>query len=189
VDLLIEHGADVNNVPQKMSGMIFTAGQGPLVAACFKKDLDMAQFLLERGADPNLDCNDYGCPLSCAANDAGNFELIELLLAHRAKVGLKNSILERAVFGGEKIMERLFQQAMSPEAREYCLDAALQGAAYYAVLEMCIWLLDQGANPNHRGGRWGCPLTAAVANDFSWDSASANNRRLVIDLLLQRRQV
>jgi ankyrin repeat protein len=80
VDFLIEYGADVNNVPQRETKKIFNGRQGPLVAACRKNDLDMAQFLLERGADPNLDCNDYGCPLSCATDNAGNFELIELLL-------------------------------------------------------------------------------------------------------------
>lgn len=51
---------------------------------------------------------------------------------------------------------------------------------------MCVWLLDQGADLNDRGGRWGWPSTAAIANNHLYDGASINNRRLIIDLLLQR---
>src|SRR5436309_88053 len=92
VDLLIEYGADLNNIPQDTQGRVITGRQGPLVGACHNNDLDMAQFLLERGADPNIDNTDYGCPLSCAVNSAGNFQLVELLLDYGADIGLKQSI-------------------------------------------------------------------------------------------------
>jgi ankyrin repeat protein len=186
VDLLIEYGADLNNIPQDTQGMVLTGKQGPLVGACGNNDLDMAQFLLERGADPNIDNIDYGCPLSCAVNSAGNFQLVELLLDYGADIVLKQGIFEQAVFAGEKMISRLLQQPMTTEDRKRHLDQALQSAAYWAILEMCIWLLDQGANPNYRGGRWGCPLTAAIANNHICDGAGINNRRLIIDLLLQR---
>jgi ankyrin repeat protein len=186
VDLLIEYGADLNNIPQDAQGMALTGREGPLVGACRNNDLDMAQFLLERGADPNIDNIDNGCPLSCAVNSAGNFQLVELLLDYGADIGLKQDIFEQAVFAGEKMISRLLQQPTTTEDRKRYLDQALQSAAYWAILEMCVWLLDQGANPNYRGGRWGCPLTAAIANDQMDYSAGINNRRLIIDLLLQR---
>jgi ankyrin repeat protein len=186
VDLLIEYGADLNRIPQDTQGMVVTGRQGPLVAACHNGDLDMAQFLLERGADPNIDNNDYGCPLSCAVNRAGNFQLVELLLDYGADIGLKQGIFERAVFAGERMISRLLQQSTTTEDRQRYLDTALQSAAYWTNLEMCVWLLDQGANPDCRGGRWGCPLTAAVSNNHIYGGAGINNRRLIIDLLLQR---
>jgi ankyrin repeat protein len=186
VDLLIKHGADLNHIPQDTQGTMLTERQGPLVRVCRDNDLDMAQFLLERGANPNIDNNNYGCPLSCAVASAGNFQLVELLLDYGADVGLKQGIFERAVFAGEKMISRLLQQPTTTEDRRRYLDQALQSAAYWTILEMCVWLLDQGADPNYRGGRWGCPLTAAIANDQIYDGAGINNRRLIINLLLQR---
>lgn len=185
MDLLIEYGADLNKVPQDRNSFL-TGRQGPLVAACRNGDLNMTQFLLERGADPNIDNKDYGCPLACAVDDAGNLKLVELLLHSGANIEVKLEIFSRAIFGGERVISRLLEEPMTKEDRERYLDQALQSAAYWAILEMCSWLLDEGANPNYHGGRWGSPLTAAItANHNIHQSAGINNRRLIIDLLLR----
>src|SRR5436305_4136370 len=121
-------------MPQDAQGMVVTGRQGPLVAACHNDDLDMAQFLLERGADPNTDNNKYGCPLSCAVDSAGNFQLVELLLDYGADIGLKPAIFGRAVYAGKKMINRLLQQPTTTEDRKRYLDHALQSAAYWTIL-------------------------------------------------------
>ena len=185
VDLLIEYGADLNQVSQDTK-FVVTGRQGPLVTAYASGDLNMTHFLLERGADPNIDNKDYGCTLASAVDDASNLQLFELLLHHGADIEVKLEIFSRAVFGGEKVISRLLEETMTTEDRERYLDQALQSAAYWAILEMCSWLLDEGANPDYHGGRWGSSLAAAIAaNHNIYQSAGRNNRRLIIDLLLR----
>lgn len=175
----MDYGADLNHV--------FKGIQSALMSACRKSDLDMAQFLLEHGADPNIIGQYYDSALSRAASKAGNLQLVELLLNHGADVGLGNGcVFHQASFGGERILACLLQQPMTQQDRERFLNTALQSAAHWTKLDLCKWLLDQSANPGFRGGTWGCALTAAVSNQHIIDSAGINNRRLIIDLLLRR---
>jgi ankyrin repeat protein len=165
---------------------MYNGRQGPLVAACWGKDLEMARFLLERKADPNIDNTTYGNPLMTAVNSSGNLQLVELLFDYGADIKLSESVFQRAVFGGEKMISLLLQQPMTAEERKCYLNEALQSAAHWAKLELCTWLLDNGADANHHGGQWGCTLSAAVSNLHIFDSAGSNNRRLIFELLLQR---
>ena len=73
----------------------------------------MAEFLLDRGADPNTVIQDDGSALSAAASKAGNLQLVEHLLNYDADVKLGNGwVFHQAVWGGEKILERLFKLSM-----------------------------------------------------------------------------
>ena len=147
--------------------------------------MGIAELLLERGADPNVTCQGSATPLSEAARTSGNLRLVDLLLEHGADVGAGDGhVFASAIFGGLKILTRLFEQPTTDAARDRHLGIALQRAAHWALLEVVAWLLDQGASPNYQGGRYGCVLSAAVSNRHVIQSSTINDRKLTVDLLL-----
>jgi ankyrin repeat protein len=147
----------------------------------------MVEFLLERGADPNLIKKGYRFPLYDATN-RGNLRLLNLLLDHGADISISDArAFGQATWGGEKILSRLLEQDMTTTEREMYLDRALQNAAYYANLNICKWLLDHGANLNFVGGEYGGPLQAALSNgQISLYGDQANNSLLILNMFLAR---
>ncbi|KAH7019752.1 ankyrin repeat-containing domain protein [Ilyonectria destructans] len=179
VELLLSFGADINYAPDE----VYNA----LTGSCLSSDMDMAKFLLEHGADPNALSQECVSPLSAAASTEGNIELVELLLEHGADLHTAGEYtFQQVISGDEEILTCLFAQPMTATQRERYLNAALQHAVHWAVLDLVVWLLDQGANPNYRGGDFGCPLTAAVSNMHVCEASEMNNRHLILDLLLER---
>lgn len=178
IELLLKYGGDLN--------MNVDTDRGALAIACDSGDLVMARFLLSRGADPNLIKKGYRYPLYDAARLA-NIPLIDLLLEHGADISIDNGhVFKAATYGGEKAITRLLSSEMPAAEREKYLDRSLQMAAYNANLNLCTWLLGQGANLNYIGGEYGSPLQASVSNDQLSSASEVNNRRLIIEMFLSR---
>lgn len=74
VQLLLEHGADINARE--------TSGRSMLHMSIIDDDIDMAEYLLEHGANPKLE-DDYGCGPIFYVQSA---EAIRLLADHEAKL-------------------------------------------------------------------------------------------------------
>ncbi|KAH8680795.1 ankyrin repeat-containing domain protein [Xylariales sp. PMI_506] len=179
LEILVDNGADLDQAPHQI--------QSPLVGACWKSNFRMVECLLEHGANPNGKCQGDVTPLSTSARTQGNLQLVELLLENGADIHVGGEYLFRhASWGGEKILARLLAEPMTELQRANYLNTALETASYGCILDLVGWLLDRGADPNYQGGKYGCPLAAAVSNPFIYQSADINNRRLIIELLLKR---
>ena len=77
--ILLKHGAHINGLPD--------VACSPLHGAIFLKHFQAIQFLLDSGADVNIQ-TDYGTPLHAAA-ESGNTQIVHLLLVRGAH---KNSV-------------------------------------------------------------------------------------------------
>ncbi|KAK3389389.1 ankyrin repeat-containing domain protein [Podospora didyma] len=178
LELLFTYGADINYAPHNIVSC--------LVGACSNNDISMAEFLLDHGADVNFVVQERVSALSTAVSTVDNLPLVKLLLYHGTEVGLDDGyVFQEAIWGGYKILDQLFQQRMKSSQREVYLNLALQEAAYYTLRDVVDWLLEHGANAAYSGGKYGCALTAAVSDANMYDGAGINNRRLIIDLLIQ----
>lgn len=83
VKLLVSEGADVN--------ALSTQGDSALCLVADKGDMQIARFLLENGADPNIiPVGDNDSPLNWAAY-RGNLSMVILLVKHGADVNLMDS--------------------------------------------------------------------------------------------------
>ena len=76
LQLLLDHGADVNQANPKTS-------ETPLLAACSNNRLDMVEFLLDHGADVNAAGDHHVTPLLLACIST-NASLVECLMRHGA---------------------------------------------------------------------------------------------------------
>ena len=76
LQLLLEHGADVNQANPKTN-------ETPLLAACSNNRMDMVEFLLAHGADVNAAGDHHVTPLLLACIST-NASLVECLLKHGA---------------------------------------------------------------------------------------------------------
>ncbi|KAJ7111250.1 ankyrin repeat-containing domain protein [Mycena epipterygia] len=146
VQFLIEKGADIN-AAGKFSG-------SALQAASEGGNMEVVQFLVEKGADINAVDGYYGSALQ-AASKRGNMEVVQYLLEKGADInavgGEYGTALQAAAswqgsFGA-------LQWLSSPERNT--VDTEL------ALTEVARFLVENGANVNTVGGRFGSPLHAA----------------------------
>lgn len=123
---LVEMGADLKAQCEKLGTVLHVA------CVSWKFDsIQIAQFLVDNGADVNVVAGYLGTPLQACA-DSGNIKLAEWLLANKADVNLQ---------GGR-------------------YGNALQAACSDRNLEMVQLLLAHGADVNAQGGKFGNALQA-----------------------------
>lgn len=150
-----------------------------LLAAEYGHDA-VAKLLLDKGAEVNAQCNDYGyCNALQAASCRGHTQMVKLLLEEGAEVNAQGGVvwgnaLEPASFGGHKeIVELLLDKGAEANAQgqEYC--NALHAASVQGHNEIVKLLLDKGAETNGSG-------------DFSiaLGTASAQGYKQIVKLLL-----
>ncbi|MFC4097193.1 ankyrin repeat domain-containing protein [Euzebyella saccharophila] len=84
IDLLLDFGADINFE----SSEILSFSRTPLAIACHNGDKEMAEFLLQRGAQIDLMSGIYGNPLH-AAIESNNLLLLRFILEMNANVEAK----------------------------------------------------------------------------------------------------
>ena len=154
--------------------------------ACQAGNAETVEFLLDHGADPNRIKEGYRYPLLETVRK-GDLQIVNLLLEHGADIRRNDGeVFGAAMWGRERVISRLLEHPMTPTEREAFLDRALQEALYYCKLEMCTWLLDQGANLHAVGGKYGSPLQAAVSNGQVYTPADVNNKRLILTMLIEK---
>ncbi|MCR9228449.1 MAG: ankyrin repeat domain-containing protein [Flavobacteriaceae bacterium] len=87
IDLLLEHGADINFE----SGEVLSFSRTPLAIACYQGDTEMAEYLIARGAGIDLMSGLYGNPVH-AAIQANNLILLKFLLNIGASIEAKHGV-------------------------------------------------------------------------------------------------
>ena len=143
-----------------------TTGPSPLYFAALLGLIQMAEFLLDRGADVNSFGGKYGNPL-LAASTRGDLNLVTLLLDRGADVnGFGGPVFGRALqaacfFGFEQIVRLLLERGADVNAHPRRSDTALQAASERGHYELVGILIDAGAKVDQQGGDWGTALQAA----------------------------
>jgi ankyrin repeat protein len=147
VRLLIENGADVNT----KDGF----GDTVLMFACEQGHLDLANFLLESGADIHqVNTNVFrGKTALMGAAGAGQAEVVKLLLAHHADVNAAGADKETALFkaayyGRAEVASILLENGADIYARDSRRNTPLLHAASRGHAGVVELLLDRGADVN-----------------------------------------
>ncbi len=169
MELLIQHGADVNDVPWGLSAqrieasgtplrereLLRTVGRGDsaLLTAIWRNDLDAVWILLDHSADIRLPNRDGDTP-GIAAARAGNLDTMRALLAK----GLDPNRNEPPLTRGYMITTLVNNGAPPP---------LLVEAARNGQVDMLGLLLDAGAVPDARDGGGRTALHWAVEGGYA----------------------
>ena len=151
--IVINNGVDVNQ-RERDSYLINSA--------CYRGNLDMVRFLIDKGADVNVVAGDGGTPLFWAAGSDNNGELVQLLLDHGARIDVKNKAgttpyekaVYRAISKGDnfEVLKVFLDQGIdvdtAPEEGPAAGYTPLMGAVINNQAKLTKFLLDHGANIN-----------------------------------------
>ncbi len=162
VRLLIENGADVNT----RGGFDDTV----LMFACEQGHLDLAEFLLERGADIHqVNTRVFrGKTALMGAARAGHVEVMKLLLAHKADVNAAGALEETALFkaahqGHVDAVSILLENGADLHARDSQGNTPLLHAAARGHTQVLELLLDRGADVNAKNHQdWNALMQACM---------------------------
>jgi ankyrin repeat protein len=110
VQALLAKGASINQQPRGMNGWT------PLVQAIWGQHTNVAYFLLEKGADPNIKDHQGVTALWYAiARGDSNTNLVRVLIARGADVNARdidgNTLLQIATGNGHREIAKLLQEA------------------------------------------------------------------------------
>ncbi|KAJ7844324.1 ankyrin repeat-containing domain protein [Mycena leptocephala] len=167
IELLFNHGADVNEHPY---------GPMALQKALEYGHLDTVRLLLNHGANIDADFLFYG-PMLHAASREGQKEMVELFVQHGANINLSagqdGTALRAACLNGHKeIAHFLLDHGAEVNARGHMHHGtALEGAAGVGHKNLVLLLLDNGADK--------ASLGAAL------QSAAQNGHQEIVLLLLE----
>jgi len=140
----------------------------PLLAASDYGFSDIVKILLENGANPNKTRNDdYSCSALHLACEKGHFNIVELLLAHKADVDSKSrngiTVLIHACSKNHfEIVKLLLDNKADANKKAPYGDSALVNAAELNNIEMVRLLLDRQADVNLIAPRGNSALFFAV---------------------------
>lgn len=149
-DLLVHHGADVND------GYPFEPGSDHLLSALYgalghANNMRLAGWLLEKGADPNDNESLYH------ATELGHHEGLRLLLRHGARPARTNALLRALDFNDHGAVKLLLDAGADPNEgvsehpsgeAPMVVSALHQAARRMCDGEMAKVLLNAGADPN-----------------------------------------
>jgi ankyrin repeat protein len=172
VQLLLEHGADVNADTSIM--------MTPLMAASMQQRSNIASFLIEAGADMNAeDCEGYSAVM--IAVQYNSFAVLQLLLDRGADVHARNeegNALNMAARDGHvHVMELLVQRGISITTVGISGKTPLMVAAAYGHKAAAAWLLQRGV-PVDDVDLYGHTALHCASGSSSSDAAA------VVELLL-----
>jgi ankyrin repeat domain-containing protein 50 len=125
------------------------------------------QTLLEEGANIESEDEDGNRPIHHAAH-WGHESMIRMLLNGKAEVEVKNkdneTPLERAARAGHEVAVKIFLGGDGDDGdMRFRLNRALLAALAGRIVKLALLLLEQGADANAQGGRYGNALqTAAI---------------------------
>lgn len=130
----------------------------PLCSAIRDNSADIVTYLLEHGADPNLNAAEYPA-FKCITHDRVHF--LPQLQAAGVDLRSPKGIIETAVAHNNKeALMWLLDQGLSPNDRSPQGNTPLSTAIRDERIEMVEILLAKGADPSIRGADW--PLCMAV---------------------------
>ena len=145
VKLLVENGADVNIVSDKLTS--------PLYYAVIFEDVNIVKYLIDNGAE----VNNRGFYLDrTALHQACNLDrkdIVKLLLEHNINVNIRDDKGETALHyavinNNTDIIKLLIDNGTEINARNYEGQTALHIAVIYKNIEAIKTLLDSGINKN-----------------------------------------
>ncbi|HMQ85764.1 MAG TPA: ankyrin repeat domain-containing protein [Saprospiraceae bacterium] len=159
VNLLIEHGADIN-IADKI-------GARPIFAAIKKNNVEICNILLSKGADPNVKTFKYGdTPLIVAAME-GHLEIVKLLIENKADINIITNYGDTAIYHAviknniDVIILLIKNKAnINPSNKNEC--SPLYTSCLEGNYEIAKILLENGALPNSIGYVEKTPLSAAA---------------------------
>lgn len=169
VKLCVTHGADVHEVVHEGSGP-------PMAIAAFNGATDIIEYLLENGANPDIDPR-HKHPLTAAAW-AGQATIVKKLLAHGVDLaGLLNSsayvMRDICTKGSGEVVELLLDEIQALGMPSVVGDAhLLHNAVRFHKIDVIKVLLERGANVNGFDENERTPLHRAVGFRY-WEVVSA----------------
>ncbi|KAJ4292040.1 hypothetical protein N0V90_009939 [Kalmusia sp. IMI 367209] len=179
LQLLLSRGADCKKTPgimelaaslKKMESISILMQAGvspnvrkdniytPLCSAIRDNSADIVTYLLEHGADPNLNAAEYPA-FKCITHNRVHF--LPQLVAAGADLRTPKGIIETAIAHNNKdALMYLLDQGVNPNDRSPEGNTALTTAIRDERIELVDTLLANGADPTIRGADW--PLCMAV---------------------------
>lgn len=144
-------------------------GKAPLLWAAKRGQRDIAELLLNNGADINARGGFYGNALQVASS--GGYEaVVKLLLDKGAKLNMQdedsNMLQTAAASGHELIVMALLNKFADVNAQGGFYGSALQAASAEGHELVVKRLLDRGADVNAEGGFYGNSIQAASARGY-----------------------
>ncbi|ROW08371.1 hypothetical protein VMCG_03264 [Cytospora schulzeri] len=136
IDLLLNYGGDPNGKNGE--------GTSPMIQAVSVQRLDLAQLLLDRGADPNLPGPKHPLWPSCY-----HPSFLELLLSHGAEFTMAPGIMEFATsINNVDSVRTLLEAGVDPNAKKDGVYTPLCSAIRDDRADIVSLLLANGADPN-----------------------------------------
>jgi uncharacterized protein len=174
VQVLVQHGADVNTVDHK--------GRTPLFGACLYQHVSVAAFLLEAGAGVNAVDQDGSSVLTAAAQAESTVALVQLLLDHGVDISATDSKGQHALFSAARfwsvaLMEKLVSCGLSVHTVSTSGNTVLMIAVAKGRTAVAEWLLQQGVAVNAANNNGSTALHFASETSECADAA-------MIELLL-----
>jgi ankyrin repeat protein len=176
VELLLKRGAEID----AQAGDFGTA----LGAAAYEGHIGVVRLLSTWGADITKQGGKHGCALGSAVH-SGHEKVVQLLLAEYSDANMPSWRYGCLL----KVAATLYLDRA--DIAELLLDAgadadvlvgenfALEAAAYHGNANIVDLLLARGADVNKQGGKYGCPLGAAVSCPRSKEKVIEVIERLV----------
>ncbi|EPS39642.1 hypothetical protein H072_6585 [Dactylellina haptotyla CBS 200.50] len=166
VELLIERGANVNACIDEDKFLLGTA----LQSACEAGQVDITDFLLKKGADPNIGGGPETCPIIAACRK-GEAEILELLINAGATIDrfggpdMSSPLINAAGTLYKDSVERLLNAGADINLADNDGDTALIIAANVSDADLVAFLLEKGADITHVSKRNVNALQAAFNAD------------------------
>ncbi|MCJ1387016.1 hypothetical protein MMC17_010145 [Xylographa soralifera] len=187
VDLLLNHGANVNTLTPKYGNPLQAALEGltssflgaPPEFSTFETKHDQTEYnvfifnaLLARGANTNTASRSLGNPLHLAAF-IGHVPIVEQLLNKGADINSVSNRFDTALLAALEhenldVVNLLLHAGIDVNHVSSKHGTALHYACDRQNVRMVRLLLDYGADPDRICGSHGSPLTASIAAQISW---------------------
>ncbi|XP_076288512.1 transient receptor potential cation channel subfamily A member 1-like [Lasioglossum baleicum] len=164
VEDLLKHGADVNMLNSSICGKDLT----PLHSAVKKYQVEVAQLLIDYGANVNFKDDHGDTPIVCAIEN-GDTEMTKLLLTNGADIKDNPNLLCTAAGNGSlKIVEDQLKYGADVNilnSSRFGRDLTpLHSAVKGKQMEMAKLLIKYGANVNVKDGKGRTPIVYAIEN-------------------------